>query len=63
MTAYRHADAGFSGAAEACSLAILLLNVLFIIYWVYVWWLHSEYRAKAAESGKWMSWNVSRYDG
>ena len=45
-------DAGFSGAAEACSLAIFLLNVLFIIYWVYVWWLHSEYRAKAAETGK-----------
>jgi hypothetical protein len=42
-------DAGFFQAAEACSLAIFILNVVFIIYWVYMWWLKSEYRAKAAK--------------
>ena len=45
-------DAGFFGLAEACSIVIFLLNVIFIVYWLYVWWLHSEYRVKAAETGK-----------
>jgi hypothetical protein len=48
-------DEGLLGTATFLSITILVTNIAFIVYWVAMWWKHSDYRKKATKSIKGLS--------